>query len=195
MEQQVMPTPASQWSGKVAVEGTDLPLPSGNVARVRQIDPQAFIGSDLIPDPLSAIIRQAINSKQGLPPSAIKKVSEDKELLADTLLLFDRVLAYVLIEPHCELPPTCVECGEYFMNGPHRDRKNDSYHAYQEGAREGDVLYTDQVVLDDKMFVFQWCLGGTRDLEKFRGQLKSGLGDVPHGKNIQGKAKRSTSRK
>lgn len=193
--QQQTPTPVGQWVGRIQVEGTDLALPSTNVARVRQISPQAFISEGLIPDPLSLIIRQAINSKQGLPPTTLKKISEDPKMLADTMVLLDRVLAYVLIEPKCQMPPACEECGSYYQEGPHIDAKVEGYHAYQEGVRDESVLYTDMVDMQDKFFIFQWCLGGTRDLEKFREEQQSSVGNILDGKVVQGKAKRTARRK
>lgn len=205
MEQQA-PTPASQWQNKVQVEGTDLPLPSGNVARIRQIAPTAFISSGLIPDPLSQIVRQAINTKKGLNPKQMEQISEDPEKLTAALELFDRVLAFVAVEPVITMPPTCVHnlsedgsepCGTYHnaKDGRHRDTEAKNYHAYREGPRDPNVLYTDQVDWNDKVFIFQWCLGGTKDLEQFRQQLESGVVALSDRQDVQGKAKRSPRRK
>jgi hypothetical protein len=188
---ELKPTPASAWKGKLEIEGTDLELPSGNVARVKQITPQAFLASGMIPDPLSQIIRQGINSKQGLPPAAMSKMTEDPDQIVSALELFDRVLAHVVIEPAVDMPPTCTECGEY-ANGPVHKGKPD--HRYSEGPRDPDVLYADTVDMDDKVFVFGWCLGGTRDLERFREELQGNMESISNGKNIQRKTKRATVR-
>jgi hypothetical protein len=193
MEQQspLVPTPATEWKGKVELEGTDLLLPSENVARVRQMTPQAFITSGIIPDPLTAIVRKAIMAKQGLPPSQVQKMVANPEQLKATMEMFDRVLCEVVIAPHVEMPPVCIECGEYDTKSTH----GEDTHEFTEGPRDPDVLYADTVSLDDKTFIFQWCIGGTRDLERFRRELDTGVGVVPNGKNVQGKAKRSPRRK
>lgn len=192
MEQQqpLSPTPAAQWKGKVEVEGTDLVLPSENVARVRQISPQAFITSGIIPDPLTGLIRQAIHSKQGLPPSKLEKMTEDPEQLVAAMEMFDRVLVYVVIEPTVQMPPVCSECGEYDTKMTH----GSSTHIYREGPRDPEVLYADMVDMEDKIFIFQWCLGGTRDLEQFREQLRTGVGALSDSKVVQGKTKRPARR-
>lgn len=190
-KQELNPTPASAWKGKVAVEGTDLMLPSDNVARVRQISPQAFITSGLIPDPLTSIVRQAIHTKQGLPPSKLEAMVTDPDKLRSTMEMFDRVLCYVVIEPHCEMPPVCVDCGEYNTDDSH----GLDTHEYQEGPRDDDILYADTVDFNDKVFIFQWCLGGTRDLEAFRKQQRASLESVSNGKGVRSPAKRPARRK
>ena len=185
MEQSLTPTPASEWGSKVNVAGTDLRLPTDNVARVRNLAPEAFLSSGMIPDPLFQIIQQAIQTGKGLPPSALKKLSEDKGSLVDTLLLFDKVLCYCVIEPVVKMPPTCKECGEYFTE------KHGDDHRYQEGDRDPGVLYADQVVMDDKIFVFQWALGGVRDLRQFREQQAGNVEALSGSQGVQRSPKRS----
>jgi hypothetical protein len=175
----IAPTPASAWKGKVQVEGTDLPLPSGNVARIKQMSPQAFLSSGVLPDPLSAIVRQAVHTKRGLPPEKIREMADDPEKIQASLELFDRVLVHVAVMPVVKMPPKCTECGEYFnVDDRHRDEGLEGFHTYTEGKRHPDVLYSDTVDLKDKIFIFQFCMGGTRDLETFRLQLPTGLGGL-----------------
>lgn len=183
--QNLAPTPASQWKGKLNAAGTDLPLPSGNVARVRSLDPQAFLAQGMIPDPLSQLIRKSINNKKGLPPKELEKIADDPEKLTAALEMFDRVLVHVVLEPAVQMPPPCEECGVYANTPQHRDQTHESYHAYREGARNGEVLYADEVDMGDKMFIFQWCLGGTKDLEKFRGEQAAIVGSLSDGEGVR----------
>lgn len=180
------PTPASQWKGKVKVEGVDLELPSGNVALVRQLSPQAFISSGIIPDPLNAIITKAINSKRGLPPKAMDDIAKDPKQLASAFELFDRVLVYVVVEPRVMMPPTCSICGQYANTDQHQpDHPDLGDHLYVEGPRDPNILYADQVELQDKIFIFQWCLGGAKQLEQFRDQLASSMASVSNEQDVQ----------
>ncbi len=196
-QQNLVPTQASEWKGKIEVEGTPLPLPSGNVALVRQMSPQAFITSGLIPDPLTAIIRKSIHTKSGLNPKDLEKIQDDPDMWVSALEMFDRILTYVAVAPVIKMPPTCdVEvngepCGEYANQPVHKNPAQRGNHQYREGPRDPSVLYADQVVMDDKVFIFQWCLGGTRDLERFREQLQASVESVPERSNGRGKAKRS----
>jgi hypothetical protein len=130
-----------------------------------------------------SIIRKSIQEKQGLPPSTLKKITEDSSLLTSALELFDRVLVHVTVEPNVQMPPACTECGEY-ANKPQHDSGVRGSHKYVEGERDKSTLYADQVLMDDKTFIFQWCLGGTRDLEQFRKQADPGLGVVPDSEDL-----------
>ena len=185
------PTTAREWKGKKSQQGTELLLPSENVALVRQMSPQAFLSSGMIPDPLTAMITKAINSKRGLPPSAINDLSDDPKKLVEALLMVDRVVCHVVVQPTVEMPPVCVTCGEYANADQHEQPSHPEYHKYQEGDRDPDVLYADELDMEDKMFIFQWCLGGVRDLETFRQQLSSGVAASPERKDVRSKAKRT----
>lgn len=192
MEQQALvPTPATQWKGKIQLEGVDLPLPSTNVARVKQISPQAFITSGLIPDPLTAMVTKAIRERKGFKPDDMTKFAEDPKMFSSAMELFDRVLSYVMVEPRIFMPPPCdtaltreTKCGEYANVPIHEDKGLAGYHEYHEGPRDPEVLYADQVELDDKIFIFNWCLGGTRDLQKFRGELDERMAALSDGEDV-----------
>ena len=196
MEQQtpVTPTPASQWKTSSPVEGQDVVLPSGNVARCKRLSPQAFLTSGTLPDPLSAIVKKAIHTKQGLNPKDVEKISQDPEMLASALETFDRVLEFVMVEPRVSMPPACVvvidgeECGLYANTEVHRDTFRSGRHAYQEGPRDPNILYADIVDMDDKMFLFQWALTGAEDLTSFRAELAAAVGSLPDGEDVPGEA-------
>lgn len=188
-----MVTRASQWKSKTKAGEQEIDLPSGNTALVRQIKPEAFLESGLIPDPMASVIRSAINSKRGLPPSKMDEISQDPKKLAAALEMFDRLLVYCVIEPAVEMPPVCTveDCGELYTSGEgvHVDRKHPKYHKYQEDERDPEVLYADVVDMEDKQFLFQWSVGGTADVERFRKELSTTVGAVQPGEAVGSKAK------
>lgn len=196
METPLTPTPAGEWkTNNNEPTGYDLPLPSGNVARVRRITPQAFMSNRLIPNPLVNIVREAVHEKSGMNPAALQKVMKDPDAVSSALELFDRVLVYAVIMPQVQMPPPCdfevipgdpdSVCGEYANTDVHKNQE----HLYHEGPRKPDILYADQVDMDDKIFIFNWCLGGTRDLETFRQELATDVGLVPDGQDVPSEAK------
>lgn len=193
-----MVTSAKEWKGRIQTEGTELELPSENVALVRQISPTAFLQSGFLPDPLTSIVRQAINTKQGLKPQQVKNIADDPEQIGAALETFDRVLTYVVIEPQIFMPPACdVEvkgetCGLYVNADVHKDTHKAGKHQFHEGQRDPEVLYADQVDMEDKMFVFQWALGGTRDIAKFREQQQQPVADVPDKQAVRRTSKRTS---
>jgi hypothetical protein len=191
MEQQVSPTPASQWKSKAKPEGQDLPLPSENVARVRTLSPQAFLSSGMIPQPLMPMVQKAIHTKKGLNPKDLEKqlAGDDPAMLGTALELFDRVLTHCVIEPPIEMPPPCSECNKYANTPEHKDREVAEYHRYNEGERNPEVLYADQIDMEDKMFIFQWALGGTHNVSGFLQQLEGSVEDSPGKQGVQLPAK------
>jgi hypothetical protein len=182
------PTSAKSWKGKLNVAGASLDLPSENVALVRQISPQAFLTDGLIPDPLMPIVSQAINTKKGLPPQKLKQIMDDPKLVTSAMELFDRTIAYVVLEPKILMPPTCTECEEYANQPQHKEVKREDFHAYREGPRDPEILYADEVDMTDKQFVFQWALGGVRELEPFREELAAVVGPLSAGQGVPSEA-------
>lgn len=194
-------TSARQWK-KTQKGELELTLPSGNVCLVRRLRPEAFLESGLIPDTLSDIISKAIKSKKGLPPKAMEEMTKDPTALKKGLLMMDQVLCYVVMEPDVQMPPTCgvlIEdkpCGEYVdtVDNRHTDPTNEHHHVFMEDARDDDTLYADDVDITDKSFIFQFALGGTADLERFRQELNSGVESVSDGEAVPNKTKRTRKR-
>lgn len=183
-----MATKASQWKTKAPVQGISLELPSGNVCLARPVRPEAFLESGMIPDALSGMIASAINSKKGLPPSKIEEITEDPAKMAAALELFDRALVFVVVEPQVEMPPICDAegCTETYAGGQgvHISRKHPGYHKYVDPARDPDILYADVVDMEDKQFIFQWAIGGSTDVSRFRDELESELAALQPGEGV-----------
>lgn len=188
-----MVTNASQWKSKNRTGEFELELPSGNTCKARGIKPEAFLESGLIPDPLTAMIHQAINSKRGLPPAKLNEIASDPKKLTAAMEMFDRALVYCVIEPQVEMPPVCtVEgCGNLYTGGEgvHVDRKHPEYHKYQEDERDPNILYADVVDMEDKQFVFAWAVGSVSDAKKFRKELADNMGALQQGEGDESPAK------
>jgi hypothetical protein len=195
-----MATKASEWKGARPTGNQEVELPSGNTALVQQLQPEAFLSSGVIPDALSGMITQAIQSKKGLPPQAMNDISKDPKKLMAALEMMDRVLCYVVIEPHVEMPPKCKiamngePCESYLDVPQHTDPKHPNHHSFVEGDRTPDVLYADAVDTNDKMFIFNYAVGGTKNIESFREQLSGNVGAISERKAVASKTKRSGKR-
>lgn len=189
------PTPADQWIGASAFEGHDVELPSTNVARIKRINPTDFLKGGSIPDPLTDIIRRAIHTKKGLNPKELEKISDDPDKLASALEMIDRILTQVMVQPVVSMPPACDVavpdgvCGEYANTDVHKTPSRAGHHEYHEGARQSGVLYADVVDISDKLFIFQWAVGGTNDLQQFREGLESGVVALQDSQGVPSKTK------
>ena len=152
------PTTATQW--KQAAQGKPLEVPSGNTALVRNVGMEVFLRRGLVPNSLLGFVRTAMTGKE--VELKVEDITEDQ--LADMIALFDAVVVYCVVEPKVLPVPADGE------------------------ERDPAALYVDEVDFDDKQFIFQWVVGGTRDLEKFRAEQAASLESIRRGAAVESKA-------
>jgi hypothetical protein len=163
------PTSAKDWKGRVQ-GNLDLELPSGNVCLVRPFTIAKLISENLLPDSLTPIAQDMVDRGKGKPPADFKKkksnseeISKDPKALSDMFDLIDRVSSMVVVAPELRY---------------HKEEKDGQTVEIPFDDREEDVLYTDEIDIQDKMFIFNWVVGGTTDLERFREQFGESLGGL-----------------
>lgn len=154
-------------------KGTDLELPSGNVALVKRPGMDKFLSAGIMPDSLTPIVVEAVQSGKGLPPEKTQELMKDSNI-NELFVALDRCLVYCVVEP--DVMWHRRETGEKDADGkpilediPEDERDTDTY------------VYTDEVDVEDKMFIFNFAVGGSRDLESFRKELSDGVGSVQPG--------------
>lgn len=167
-------TSASEWR-KSRIEGEELELPSGHVCRVTRPGLPELLAQGLMPDMLSPIAADAVEAgQQGITLTQEDAQAKFAELMSkpggmeQMFEATDRIAEHVVIEPELRY---------------HRVRDNDTspWRLLPDGERDEEVLYTDEVDFQDKMFIFQYVVGGSRDLVQFRRELTAALGDLPAG--------------
>lgn len=140
----------------------DLECPSGQLAQVRQPGVQAMISSGVLQsaDTLTSLVDQKhIKRVQGKAKPADPQIDgssliKDPENMKRVFDVVDRVTEYMVVQPVVRRPFERDDQGnEVFIGGSHRE--------------EG-VIYTDQIDLMDRMFIFQYAVGGSTDVEEFR---------------------------
>lgn len=181
------PTSATSWKRNKTQHA--LRLPSGNVALVRRVGPEAFLEQDLMPDNLAPIVQKAIHEKRGLPPKALEKAIAGPDGLGKMVEMVDRVVVYAVIEPDVQMPPACLVCGgldNADKRAAHEDSEQEDYHKFDEGPRDETVLYVDEVDLMDKMFIMNYCVGGSSDLERFRVEHREAVGGLDIESGLEG---------
>lgn len=149
------PYAPTAW-GKIG--GTeDIVCPSGQRALVRRPGVQGLILAGALEemDSLSAIVDEKhIKRVKGEEEIDVASLMTDPEQIQRVLAMADRVVAYVVVKPALTLPPA------------------------DEAEREDGVLYTDMVDLEDRMFLMNYAVGGTRDIETFHAERDASLGGV-----------------
>lgn len=163
-EETQQPTSAREWKGRERKRGVELPLPSGNVALVTNPGIEHFIRIGLIPNSLKSVIQRAIQGKD----VQLEEMLETDKDIENFFELLDKVLVNVVIAPKVKAVPIDGETKE---SVPLADR-------------DQDFIYPDEVDFDDKIFVFNFAVGGTKDLETFRSQQDTFMESVRPGKTV-----------
>lgn len=161
---QLVPTTAKGWRGKLGAPHP-LELPSGNVCLVKRPGLPQLLKDGVLPDVLTPMAEKVISSVDKDEASSgidddLRDIMSQPDGMEKMFDAVERVAARVVVEP--ELRYSKHEIGH--PDGP------STWELIPEDLREEDVLYTDQVDLNDLMFIFQYVVGGSRDLEEFRKQ-------------------------
>lgn len=152
----------------------ELELPSGSVCLANRPGAQGLIKAGLLDsmDQLTALVQtEHIDSNDPRQMSeAVKVLSSDLGKMAEGLEMVDRCIAFVVQEPKVWLDERILGADGEPRSG------TDGKPLYYE--RSEDRIYADMVDLEDKMFIFNWALGGTADLKSFREESSKLLGGI-----------------
>jgi hypothetical protein len=160
---------ASSW--KKANQAQVLPLPSGEVCLVKRPGLPQLMADNVLPDVLMPIAMKAVEQGQkGVAMSQKESSDMIAEVVADGSGLTSLFDATDRITAHCVVEPTCLYHRREVKGSP------GEWETIPDSDRDDDAVYTDQVSEEDKMYIFNFVVGGTRDLERFRQEL-SGLVD------------------
>lgn len=153
-------TSAAAWKSKsTSSEPIPLEVPSGNTALVRPVGMQAFLSEGLIPNSLLGIVTSNLEKgekgeavdEEKVVEELIDDIRDNPERLVDVIKMADACTVYCVVQPVVLPAP---QPGE---------------------TRFADKLYVDEVDIDDKMFIMNFAVGGSRQLEPFRAATASGV--------------------
>lgn len=167
----------------LANKGFDLELPSGNTCLAIRPGAQGLIKAGLLDslDQLTSLVQTDLidvhNPK--VTAEAVKSMQLDMSKLAEGLEMIDRCVAHCVQQPKVWLDEQAVDeqTGEpIFRMEP--DGKGGEVRKPVYKPRVVGRIYADDVDLEDKMFIFNWSMGGTADLKSFREQFQAMLGNI-----------------
>lgn len=158
------------WGSAPGVSGpVDLILPSGQLVLARKPGLQQLMVEGVLHkmDNLTALVdsRHVKKGQRGKPDAVnVQGLLDDPEALKGILHTVDRVLCAVVIRPHVEMTPNDIT------------------------RRVNGVIYADTVDIQDKMFLFNWALGGSADIERFRRESEEVVGSLATGDPVADEA-------
>lgn len=159
-------TPVSKWKKKGAA--IELQLPSDNVCLLKRPGLPQLLADNILPDLLTPIAQQAVVAGEeggGISDEQSKEMMD--ELLkkeGGMAVMFD---SFARITAHCVIEPQVLY---------HKVQNEEGiWTAIPDHERNDDVLYTDDVDLEDQMFIFNYVVGGSKDLTRFRSEFGESL--------------------
>lgn len=151
--------PSSVADFKQGTAGEILELPSGKSAEIRRVPLTSLLADGLLGDSLGALAQRAVDAGEGMKPQDIKEMSQDPKKIMEALDVFDRI---------------AVRC---FVNPPVTYHKvNDE--EIPDDERDPEILYSDELDIQDKVYVFQVIAGGSSDLQRFRREFAESVAGI-----------------
>lgn len=146
----------------------DMTVPSGQRCLVRRPGLEGLMKANVLQnvDSLSQIVNEK-HLKRVEGGSAketeidMSSLMGDQQGLDEVVGVIDKVICYCVVKPEIHRTPNDVT------------------------LRKQGVVYADMVDLIDKMHIFNFVVGGTRDLERFRHGLDELVGSVEDGAGVQ----------
>lgn len=153
----------------------DLDLPSGQRVLAQRPGPAGLMAAGMLEDldVLAGILPKVMggkgpSSKVGKPGPAqdfdASLVLKNPKMLGEAMKLMDRVLVHVVVKP--ELTPEPENASD----------------------KERGHIYPSSVAMEDKVFIFNWATGGTRDIARFRQQHEASMASLDPGSDVVGTA-------
>lgn len=198
-----MATPSKNWK---KAKGEEVPLPSGNVALIKRPGMEKLFAAGVLPDELTKIALENIEQAQSpgkptdhlpkggaaaeaIDPEMLKKFLESEGAIQDIFSSFDRITEMCVISPKVlwHMRKVVDSTGHWVVDDkgkvqyeeiPEDERLSDELPEDHPNYREEPPIYTDEIDIDDKTFIFNFVVGGTRDVESFREEYGDALADV-----------------
>lgn len=158
-------TVSSTAAFKKRLDGKVLKLPSGLFMRCRKVDLKVFITKGDVPNSLLPLIESAIAKGKGMDMDAILGTGDggiDLDKVRDMYDMVDSVVVGIALDPKVHPEPKDGE------------------------DKSDDLVYTDEVGDEDKMFLFQWACGGVEDVATFRDEAEKDLVALVESKGLGG---------
>lgn len=178
-------TSPSEWGKKkeqTEDEGLLVPLPSGNVIRVRRtMDMMALLRAGRIPNPLAGIVQKMIDTGNIDLAGAMKQAGNGQAKASQQLLdLLDGSWMRSVMEPAFDSPALRGQLRDEGGRLIKPQETQEEYLARIEDWKpgEGKISIFD-VDMDDKMYVFGISQGAAVDLARFRSEQDATL-DLVH---------------
>jgi hypothetical protein len=159
--------PTTWGSGGIG-QLTELTVPTGQLCLVRRPGTQGLLEAGILHnvDSLTALVNtKHVRRVKGKEEINVESLMSDPENVQTLMHTIDRIVCYVVVKPDVHMTPNDIT------------------------QRDPEKIYADMIDIEDKMFIMNFAVGGTRDLERFRGELADAVGSVAPSERTRRSAK------
>jgi hypothetical protein len=196
------PEPAQQRAPEGAISGDafrerrlgeDVELPSGLWCKAKRIGMEALVQGGKIPNTLLPIVMEALEEGEAGRKRAEEKLRSQMSAahIEDMMAMYDGITMFVVVEPTIRPIPEKCPCGA-IKSGESviaTDQNKDHEHGWrpvpdQDREHGSGIAYVDWIDFQDKVYLMNFAVGGTRDLETFRQEQSQLLDSLSAGKDL-----------
>src|SRR5688500_17573369 len=172
-------TATAQQMKKRSGQPIEVELPSGFVVKVRRPGMEKFLSAGFLPDHLTNEVQKMIGSRNNSSTPDIAKVlsSFGEEGIESMFRMVNRVVSYCMVDPPVIWHERArLEVDESGRRVPIKDDHGQPIlESIPESDRDPESLYSDEMDIEDKMFVMQFAAGGSSDLDQFRKESSAAM--------------------
>lgn len=177
----------SVWASTPATgHQEELTTPSGQTCRAKKMSIEAMISEGLLveSDAITAQITKHLTApkakrkaagptppKKESPTVDVSSLMKDKKAVTEMIGMIDRIMPHIVVSPVVKLHYTEQTVGKTTVTklipeeAPDGEVSRESIRAKNPDQA---IVFTDQINLEDKMFLFDWAAGGLGSMLAFR---------------------------
>lgn len=170
----------------------DIEVPSGALCQARRPGIPGLVKIGVLDslDQLTTIVKQEhldqaqSGGKINLSKEDLASFGADSKRLAESLAVIDKVVCAIVVQPRVVRP---VVLDKREAADPETSDKTETYERpmtqdeqdlYMEDPSHAGHVWTEDIDFEDKIFLFQWAVGGVSDLAQFRAEFGEAMGGV-----------------
>lgn len=171
------------WGQSTIGKRVFLTMPSGQTCWAQVLGLQGVLETGVMgeADSLSAFVGREyvrkVRGAKGRPDGDeidAAKLMKSPDTLKKIVKMVDGLTPHVVVDP-------VVKCHYEVLNA---GTKDEDTRMIPKEDREPGVIYTDQIGLEDKMFLFNFAVSAVKDAETFREESQAALGNMADGEDL-----------
>lgn len=172
-----------------------------HVVLVRRPDPMIMVEEGLLDDfdtltgivglKIAEVEGQTKEQREAAETAQLKAFAENVKAIQDGMQMVDKMVIAIVVEPTVRRPFAIEmdDAGNAKLDGRGRVTYARNVRGEEipilDSERDDNVVYTDEIPIENRIFIMNYAVGGTRDLESFREGLDATMERMADGPAVQ----------